>query len=111
MRLAEIPFDRTSISQECLNIESKQRSNLLPWNGQFSPQLVHILLETYASNYDVVVDPFLGSGTVLVESARLGKAAFGTEINPAAFALAQTYRLINLDTDKRRKVLDLTEEI
>ncbi len=46
-------------------IENMERSNPFPWNGQFSPQLVETLLQTYAPSGGFMLDPFLGSGTVL----------------------------------------------
>ena len=72
-----VPLDTKTIPQDRLNIDNKQRSNLFPWNGQFSPQLVEVLLRTYAPPAGFVVDPFLGSGTVLHEAGRLGHRAFG----------------------------------
>ena len=51
------------------------------------------------------MDPFLGSGTVFVKAGRFGLPAFGSEINPAAFKMADTYRFINLSPAKRRQVL------
>src|SRR5438128_517596 len=77
------PLDTTTIPQERLNIDNKERSNLFPWNGQFSPQLVEALLEAYAPARGFVLDPFLGSGTVLHEAGRRGHPAFGSEVNPA----------------------------
>src|SRR5438128_9096313 len=86
-----IPLDTKTIPQDRLNIDNKERSNLFPWNGQFSPQLIEELLRTFAPSGGFVLDPLLGSGTVLYEAARLGHPAFGAEINPAALKMAQTY--------------------
>jgi hypothetical protein len=33
-------ISKTDIDQALLDIERKERSNPLPWNGQFSPQLI-----------------------------------------------------------------------
>lgn len=104
-RLCEVPLDRQTIAQERLNIEGKVRSNLFPWNGQFSPQLVHALLETYGPPNGSILDPFMGSGTVLIEAARLGQRPFGCEINPAAFAMAQTYTFVNDDRESRHRTI------
>ena len=104
-----MPLD-TTITQDRLNIDNKERSNLFPWNGQFSPQLIETLLETYAAPGSFVLDPFLGSGTVLHEAGRRGHPAFGSEVNPAAFKMAQVYRFINVKAAERRKVVeDVTE--
>ena len=95
-------LNTSEISQSDLNIENKIRSNPLAWNGQFSPQLIQVLLGTYARPGDSIFDPFLGSGTVLLEAGRAGLAARGTEINPAAIVLSQTYKFINVSLDLRR---------
>jgi len=109
--LDDVPFDLTTISQARLNIEGKSRSNLFPWNGQFSPELVQTFLETYASNGDFIADCFVGSGTVLVEAGNFGLQAFGAEINPAAFKMAQTYAFINLNQLARRTTIDTVDEL
>lgn len=99
--LAELPLDRESIAQSKLDIEDRTRRNLLQWNGQFSPQLVHALLECHTRKNDIVLDPFAGSGTTLVESARLGLQSIGTEINPAACHMAKVYTLCNQPPEER----------
>lgn len=103
---SEIPINRKEITQTALDIADKARSNPLRWKGQFSPQLVHVLLKNYASQDDVLFDPFLGSGTVLLESGILNFKASGTEINPAAINLAQTYHFINLVHEERRSKIN-----
>jgi DNA modification methylase len=99
---AETPLNTSEIPRTDLNIVNKSRSNPLHWNGQFSPQLVQVLLNRYALPGSVLFDPFLGSGTVLLEAGLAGLSASGTEINPAAVTLAQTYRFINVPLELRR---------
>lgn len=53
-----------------------------------------------------IFDPFLGSGTVLLEAGRAGIAACGTEINPAAVVLSRTYNFINIPRRQRRSYLN-----
>jgi len=98
-------LDRESVPQCDLDIANRVRTNLLPWVGQFSPQLVEELLVAYGQRARVVMDPFVGSGTSLVEAARLGKGAWGNDINPAAAILSRVYRLVNVAPDEREKAL------
>lgn len=100
-----IPLDYSEISSGRLNIETKERSNLFPWNGQFSPQFVEVLLEKYAHPRTRVFDPFSGSGTVLYECARFGLPVTGIEVNPAAYLLARTYALCNVSQAERLEIL------
>jgi len=99
--LLSIPLDEYEIPPAQLNIESKIRSNLFPWNGQFSPQFVEVILRRYAGPCASVLDPFCGSGTILAEACRLGMAGTGIELNPAAFILARTYTLAILSPAER----------
>ena len=108
--LSTTPIDRESVPQGRLDIAQRVRTNLLPWHGQFSPQLVEGLLSAYARPGEVVLDPFVGSGTSLVEAARLELASFGSDLNPAAVALARVYRLINLDTSARTDAVHLLRQ-
>jgi len=96
---------RIPLSQDVLNIANKTRNNPLAWRGQFSPQLVEALLRTYAPSNAIVLDPFVGSGTVLYECARLGMVGLGVEINPAAATLARVYQLTNLPRHNRQELL------
>ena len=100
------PLDRDSIAQSRLDIAKRLRTNHFPWTGQFSPQFAEAVLSAYGPASGVVVDPFVGSGTSLVEAARLGLAANGADLNPAALALARVYELVNLERQDRALVLD-----
>jgi hypothetical protein len=91
----EIPINTSDIPQSLLNIENKDRSNLFPWKGQFSPQFVEALLNKYAFEDSVILDPFAGSGTVLYEAGRKKLSAIAAEINPAAYRMARVYLFIN----------------
>lgn len=104
--LASLAVDRTSLPQSSLDITRRVRTNPFPWIGQFSPQLVQQLLESYAPSAGVVLDPFVGSGTSLIESARLELAAYGTEINPAAIMLSKVYEMANMNRRQRADALD-----
>lgn len=106
-----VPLDRTTVAQELLNIDNKRRRNLFPWNGQFSPQLIEVLLQTYGPKQGLVLDPFAGSGTVLCEAGRLGLPVIGAEINPAACKMAQIYRLMNLPIAKRKSLANQVEKV
>jgi hypothetical protein len=106
-----IPADNSVIPQSLLNIENKDRSNLFPWNGQFSPQFVEALIDAYATPSATILDPFAGSGTVLYEAGRKHLRAVASEINPAAYAMADFYRIINLAPHQRLEALSCLDEL
>lgn len=84
------------LAQDKLNVATKKRSNLFNWRGQFTPEFVEYILQTFTNKGDFVLDPFSGSGTVLQEAARLDLKATGIEINPAAYAMSKFFTFCNL---------------
>jgi hypothetical protein len=72
---------------------------------------VSLLLEAYADEGAIVIDPFVGSGTTLFEAARRGLGCFGAEINPAAVQLASMVRFANLDEQGRERILDASQAL
>lgn len=97
-------FDRTLIRQSRLDISGSRRVNSLPWRGQFSPELAELLISEFLDD-GTVIDPFCGSGTTLIESARLGRSSIGSEINPAAYILARIYELASLTPEQRQGLI------
>lgn len=50
--------------------------------GNFIPQIPNQLMLRYTKKEDWVIDPFVGSGTTLIECRRLGRNGIGVELNP-----------------------------
>ena len=98
-----LSLDGSTIPQEQLDLVNRNRTNLFPWRGQFSPQLIELLLKTYADDNSVVLDPFAGSGTTLFEASRMSLSCFGAEINPAAVEMARTVHFVNVDHASREQ--------
>nr|WP_245302312.1 DNA methyltransferase [Symbiobacterium terraclitae] len=51
---------------------------------RFVPQLVRKVLQHYTPPGAVIMDPFMGSGTTIVEAALKGHAVIGIDVNPLA---------------------------
>ena len=97
-------FD-SPLPQTTLDIDDKTRANVFAWRGQFSPQLVESLLSAYCPEGARILDPFSGSGTSLLESARLGRSATAVEINPAGWLLTRVYTLCNVAPREREAAI------
>lgn len=106
----QVPLDSTRLSRSELDLAQKSRSNPLPWHGQFSPQLVELLIKEFAPDGAVVLDPFVGSGTSLGEAASTGRPSVGVEVNPAAVKLSRIYELANAPPSAREEVLQGIDE-
>lgn len=62
----------------------------VPWIAGFSSKFVRDALSRYLGCEGVVLDPFCGVGTTLVEAVLLGHVALGFEINPYAVLACRT---------------------
>ena len=94
------------LEQNKLDVVNKQRSNYFNWKGQFTPEFVEYLLESYASDNSIIADPFSGSGTVLSEAIRKNLVCIGYEVNPSAYFMSKFYEYAMYTQDERRKLFD-----
>lgn len=58
--------------------------------ARFSPLFVREAVKAFTRPGDLVLDPFCGGGTTVVEAIALGRRAAGMEVNSLAAFLAQT---------------------
>lgn len=74
------------------------------YTAKMTPPISRYLIEKYSTANDLILDPFCGSGTTLLESCLLGRRAVGIDINPLA-------RLISKVKTTQIKEEDLTKAI
>ncbi len=92
---------------------TKHIHRLHPYKGKFIPQLVEYFLDSHTDEFkkdiyfhkeDIILDPFAGSGTTLVQANELGIHAIGVDIS-AFNTLISNVKIAKVD------FLDLENEI
>lgn len=89
------------------------------YKAKFFPRMVRSLLNIYAPVGGVVLDPYCGSGTALLEASLLGYSAFGSDIDPicvlisdakvSTFATGKLGPEVRVGTDFDARCADLTD--
>ena len=68
------------------------------YTAKFIPQIPQNIIKTYSKRGDIIFDPFLGSGTTIVEGKLLGHPSYGVEINPLSIKIAESkVNMINFE--------------
>jgi hypothetical protein len=79
---SEIDLELSWSEDELPQVErTKHVHSLHPYLGKFVPQLVEVFLDRYFSPGACIYDPFVGSGTTLVEANAFGADAIGCDIS------------------------------
>ncbi len=78
--------------------------------ARMHPTTAARLVTAFAPEGGVVLDPFCGSGTVLVESLIAGRDALGTDLNPLAVRLARA-KTAPRDEDARKTLISAASRV
>lgn len=78
---------------------------LFRYPAKFHPPVVAALFERFTSPNDVVLDPFVGSGTALVEGTLLDRTCIGVDVDPVAVAVARA-KTRSYDLDSARAMTE-----
>jgi DNA methylase len=87
---AEIDLDLSWSEQQLPQVERTKHVHALhPYLGKYVPQLVETFLRRYFTPDDTVFDPFVGSGTTLVEANVYGAGSIGCDVSAFNCLLAR----------------------
>jgi hypothetical protein len=73
--------------------------NFYRYPARFSPKFVRATIEAFSAPGDLVLDPFMGGGTTLVEALAAGRHAVGADISSLAAFIAQAKTTIYSDAE------------
>ncbi len=89
---------------------TKHVHRLHPYKGKFIPQLVEYFLDEHINTHkkqiyfekgDIILDPFMGSGTTLIQSSELGLHSIGIDVSEFNCLMSKVkigkYDLVKLD--------------
>ncbi len=94
---------------------TKHVHRLHPYKGKFIPQLVQYFIDDHTDNFkkqtyfkpsDIILDPFSGSGTTLVQAYEMGIHSIGVDVSQFNCMVAEAklldYNLVKLEADIKK---------
>ena len=78
-----------SFSDKTIKDTSYITHGFYTYPAKFIPQLAERLIKENSVEQDIVIDPFMGSGTTLVEALVNNRIGIGTDINEIAYLLSK----------------------
>lgn len=99
---------------------TKHVHRLHPYKGKFIPQLVQYFIDDHTDDFkkeiyfrkeDIILDPFCGSGTMLVQANELGMHTIGIDISHFNCTISETklldYDIASLEKEARKIKLSI----
>lgn len=87
------------------NLPRLKIHNAFRYPAKFHPPVAAQLISQFSRPGDAVLDPFCGSGTLLIEAVRAGRTAFGGDVDPLAVFVSQA-KTLRYDSQQLEVVLE-----
>jgi len=104
MTLTDIKISSKAIERLKAAVQTKDNVQGLTHNyyrypARFSPKFVREVIEIFSKQGDVILDPFVGGGTTLVEALASNRHSIGFDVSPIASFVSQTKTTLLSDKD------------
>ena len=76
--------------------------NIYPYHAKFNPEIPKKFIQEYSKKNDLVLDPFCGCGTTLLEGLKLKRNVIGVDLSPVGI-LCSKVKTEEYDIDKIKK--------
>jgi hypothetical protein len=73
--------------------------NVYKYPARCSPYFIRAAIQAFTEPGDLILDPFMGGGTTLVEGSALGRRCVGTDINSLAVFVSKAKTQLTTDRD------------
>lgn len=74
--------------------------NFYNYPARFSPQFTRSIITAFTKPGDVILDPFMGGGTSIVEAMSCGRVAIGVDINELAYFITNAKTTLITENEK-----------
>ncbi len=107
----ETPLEFLNLNWREKDLPERERTRhvhrLHPYLGKYIPQLVEVFLRKYFTPGQTIADPFVGSGTTLVQANELGIHSIGYDVSAFNVLLCRAKTTHYDLTELRKEVLDI----
>lgn len=88
--ISEKPFfDMNKIDWNFTNSKTYLTHKIHPYPARFIPQIASSLIKNLSKKNDIVLDPFCGSGTTILESFMNNRDSIGSDLNPLSILISK----------------------
>ena len=102
-KISEKWFENTIVDIEPVRKINSKKENILGHSAPFPYELPEFLIKIFTESGDIILDPFLGSGTTLIEAKKLDRRGIGIELLDEYVQLS----IRRIDESTSQKILNL----